>query len=243
MEDIFAEWLKRTALPRGLTCDFCLRESFLEKTTVCDRCLSRLPFNDGNICLKCGRKTVLPTPCCNECSGRELHFDIARSVFTYSSPINAAIMRLKYEGERYLAEDFAKYLADAYRRAAVECDVIIFIPIEEDRKRKRGYNQAEVIARALSDEISLPVVGDVLYKKRRTESQVGLTLKQRLINLSGSFGVRNRSEIEGKRILLIDDVMTTGTTVSVASEKLRSSGAAKIFVLTVASVEFSPEFI
>ena len=106
----------------------------------------------------------------------------------------------------------------------------------EKRKKTRGYNQAELLANAFSLKTHIPVLSDVLYKRRDTESQVNMTQKERLMNLSGSFGVRNSGAIKGKSVLFIDDVLTTGATADCCAFALKRAGAASVFVLTVASV-------
>ena len=98
------------------------------------------------------------------------------------------------------------------------------------------YENAKLLANAFSLKTHIPVLSDVLYKRRDTESQVNMTQKERLMNLSGSFGVRNSGAIKGKSVLFIDDVLTTGATADCCAFALKRAGAASVFVLTVASV-------
>ncbi len=235
--DEFKDKIRNLFFPPAFTCSFCGREVFGGKT-VCEECEKTLPYNSGSICEKCGRKTLNPVSYCDNCAGKELHFDIARSAYVYKPPISQAIQRLKYENSRYLAREFAKEMAKTYYKTFMVCDGIVCVPMTERHRKKRGYNQSALIAVALSEELDLPFFEDVIQKKRETKSQVGLTQKERIINLSGSFSIKNRSMIEGKRLILTDDVLTTGTTAEFISEKLVNAGAASVFVLTVSSVDF-----
>lgn len=234
------EVLRKVFFPSDYTCLFCGREIFSGRS-VCEDCKKTLPYNDGYICDKCGRKTFAPVSYCDSCKGKELHFDIARSAYTYEKPINYALMNLKYNNFKYLAREFAKDLKKVYLKTFYPCDVITFVPTSKEKLKERGYNQSEMMAVALSKELSLPVICDAVIKTRNTESQVGLNQKERLINLSGSFSVKNRKDIKDKTVLLIDDVFTTGTTATLVSEKLKNAGATSVFVLTVASVFFRPK--
>ena len=229
--------LRHIFYPEAYTCSFCKRETFSGRA-ICDDCKKTLPYNDKYICDRCGRKTVSAVAYCDSCAGKDLHYDLARSVFTYESPVSTAIMNLKYNNFRYLARDFAKEMARVYLKSFYPCDVVACIPNSKEKMKERGYNQSELIARALAEELSLPFSVSAIVKTRDTESQVGLTQKERLINLSGSFSVKNKSEIKDKTVLLIDDVLTTGTTVELVSEKLKSAGAKGVFVLTVCSVYY-----
>ena len=236
----FKKKLIEFIFPPALTCSFCGREVFTNEP-ICADCKDILPKNDGFYCEKCGRRTRIPTNYCEYCSGRLINFDIARSAYIYDYPVNNAIQNLKYNNMRFFAREFAKEMAKVYYKACVVCDGITCVPMSDKRKRKRGYNQSALIAEALSDELGLPFFEDVIIKQRDTKSQVGLSQKERIINLSGSFSIKNRSLIKGKKLILVDDVFTTGTTVNLISEKLKNAGAEYVFALTVSSVDMKKE--
>jgi ComF family protein len=146
-------------------------------------------------------------------------------------------MRFKYGGEKYLREFFAEELKPVFLKHVGYADVIVYVPTTNKKVRQRGYNQGEVLAREFSKFSQIPVV-DAIQKIKETESQVGLTLKERRENLKGSFKVVDKKAVKDKRVLIIDDVMTTGSTVETIAEKLKSAGAREVIVLTVASVNF-----
>lgn len=227
--------LKEILFPRALTCSLCRREVFHDEP-FCKECISSLPYNDGPICDHCGRKTSSAAAYCDSCREKNIQFDKARSPFCYEKPISYALQRLKYENAKFLAEDLAPYLVRTYLTEFWTVDCIVFAPMTEKRKKARGYNQAELLVNAFSGKTNIPVLPDVLYKRRETESQVNMTQKERLMNLSGSFGVRNAGSVKGKSVLFIDDVLTTGATADCCAFALKRAGAASVYVLTAASV-------
>ena len=227
--------LKEILFPRALTCSLCRREVF-HGEPFCKQCIASLPYNDGPICDHCGRKTSSAAAYCDSCREKNIQFDKARSPFCYEKPISYALQRLKYENAKFLAEDLAPYLVRTYLTEFWTVDCIVFAPMTEKRKKARGYNQAELLVNAFSGKTNIPVLPDVLYKRRETESQVNMTQKERLMNLSGSFGVRNAGSVKGKSVLFIDDVLTTGATADCCAFALKRAGAASVYVLTAASV-------
>ena len=216
------------------TCQACGREIFDGKY-FCDKCLKKLPYNDGTICDHCGRKTISPVDYCTTCSNTLVSFDKARSVFCYEKPISSLIKGFKYDGKRYLVEVFAYYLSLTYYKNCTPCDIVTFVPMTEKAKKKRGYNQSELLANEFAKLVSLKVES-ILVKEKDTDRQAKLDRKGRLKNLSGAFRVINRKIIKDKSVLIVDDVTTTGATAEVISEKLKKAGAKQVFVLTIASV-------
>ena len=227
--------LRETFFPEKLTCSLCRREIFGD-SPFCKDCLDALPRNDGAICDHCGRKTSARVSYCDSCREKNLSFDVARSPFLYEPPVSYALQKLKYDNAKYFARDFAPELVRTYLAEFWTCDAVVFTPMTGKREKKRGYNQAKLLAEAFSERTGIPLLTDVLYKKRETESQVGMTQKERFINLSGSFGVRHSREVAGKNVLLVDDVLTTGATAECCAAALRRAGAERVCVLTVASV-------
>ncbi len=231
----FKKNILELVFPRKTTCNFCRREVF-GNTALCEDCKNSLPYNDGFFCFRCGRKTPNPTEACESCSGKEWFVEKARSAFCYDAPISYAIQKFKYENGRYFGEFFAQYLFPLYLKSFPACDCIIPVPVSEERMKERGFNQSLILAEYLSEKTGVPIYDDVVYKKRETEHQVGLSAKERLNNLSGSFAVKHGKEIEGKICLIVDDVLTTGSTANVIAKQLKKHGATDIYLITVASV-------
>ena len=164
-----------------------------------------------------------------------LNVDKARSAYDYLSPISNLIMQLKYFDRQFLADFFANELANLYRKNYFNADFICFVPMTDKAKRKRGFNQGELIANALSCKVGVPVK-NILTKVKETPRQAKLSREQRLKNLKGCFKAQPKKEIDGKVILLVDDVLTTGATSETVAETLKKKGAKAVYLLTVASV-------
>ena len=228
------ECLKNIFFPRNLTCSCCGRESFTGGI-LCERCLEKAERNDGFICDHCGVKTAAGEAYCPRCKNKLTSFDKARSAFVYGEVTGLLVQKLKYGGEKYLAEEFAKELYRLFVVSVSHADGIVCVPMSEKREKSRGYNQSKLIAEALAKLSSVPFL-DVTVKKRETESQVGKNYGERRKNLEGSFGVKNKSEVKGKRLVIADDVTTTGSTAEVLAAALKHAGAEEVFVLTFASV-------
>ena len=162
----------------------------------------------------------------------------ARSFGYYTAELSRLIQGLKFQGRR----DFTKLLVPLLARAfwdswkREDFDLIVPVPLHIKRKRDRGYNQSELLARMLAREIAIPC-SRALIRARSTLPQVGLTDSQRLENVRQAFRCVNRQQIYERCILLIDDVMTTGATAASASGSLLAAGARRVSVLTVARAE------
>ncbi len=228
--------VKSFLFPKNLTCSVCGRENFNDKA-ICDKCLSDIKLNDGNICSYCGRATKYSVDRCDYCKGKDLHFDLCRSLYVYGDNIGTLVKKLKYGGKKYLAEVFSSPSAEKIKAEIPPYDFITFVPRYERIFQKREYNQGELIANGIAKKLDKECL-QVLYKKKKTSSQVGLGEKKRLENLSGSFGVFDADKIKGKTILVVDDVLTTGSTLETISKVLKSKGAKAVYLFTVAFVDF-----
>lgn len=223
--------------PLDITCNSCGRENFSGKP-FCEQCEKILPrLSEGSVCSHCGRKIPYEASRCDSCSGRDTFFDIAVSVFDYAEPVNKLITALKYEGKRYISRIFAQDLCNVYNKNFLNCDFVLYVPMTALREKTRGYNQARLLAEEFSYLSGVPLEHDVVYKRRETVRQATLSFAERQKNLKASFGVKNRKRLRGKRVLLIDDVMTTGATVESVCALLKKYGASFVAVLTLASVQ------
>ncbi len=215
-------------------CVNCGKEIFSGKY-FCDECEGKLPIIDKYYCEHCGRKLKAPSSYCTSCKEKMLNVDKARSVYDYQKPISNLIMQLKYYDRRYLARFFGEELSSVYLKNYLNADYLCFIPMTEKSKKKRGFNQGELIANALSEKIDVPVK-QVLIKTKDTPRQAKLSREERLKNLKGSFKATSKGEIEGKTFVVVDDVLTTGATGEAVAEILKKKGARTVYLLTVASV-------
>lgn len=165
-------------------------------------------------------------------------FARARAVCRFEGTARELVHRLKYGDRVELSLTLGRMMAQAGRELAADADLVLPVPLHRTRLWRRRFNQAAALARAVSRETGLPLATMPLTRIRRTRQQVGLTRTQRADNLQGAFHVSTamRGLVEGRRILLVDDVLTTGATVNAASRALLRAGASAVDVLTFARV-------
>lgn len=160
----------------------------------------------------------------------------------YAPPLDQAIHALKYEGKRRMAEPLGRLLAETYRRdirRRLRPTAVLPVPLHTRRQADRGYNQSALLARALSGEIGLPLVEDALRRPRNTPPQVGLSAAQRRQNVAGAFEcLPGHPLVEGRALLLLDDVCTTGATLAAGAEALLAAGARQVWGLALARPSF-----
>ncbi len=215
---------------------------------VCQECLDGFSRIPQKICAVCG----LPLPDIAEAPGEALRcsachletyaFDRARSFAVYENEVVRAIVMLKFERIEPLARWFAKRLAEIYtRNAEILCaDVVVPVPLHRDREKERGYNQAELLSKPLAKLLRLPHRGVLLVRTRPRPAKLVLTLHERWAAVRGAFETRPGSQVDNLRVLLLDDVMTTGATLDACSKALRDAGAKSVVALTVARAAHNP---
>ncbi|NLK17096.1 MAG: ComF family protein [Clostridiales bacterium] len=228
IKESFLEFL----FPQGLACPACGDE--LAEGLLCPNCQSGIaPI--GKPCTRCGRNMLGGGGYCSGCKGRIPHFDGCLSACEYDGAAKALLGRLK-NGHRYAAEAIAALMLDALKGSAFEFDVVTCVPITPRVKRLRGYNQSLLLAQIIAQSLGKELDGESLIKARDTAFQKDLPASQRQSNIGGAFKLAKRGAFEGRRVLLVDDVMTTGSTLSECAKTLKKGGAQKVFCLTFASV-------
>ncbi len=223
--------MKRLLFPaRCPGCDDILPWAFSDGT-FCDECLPEVVYNTGRICHCCG-KPIPPghSDLCRDCKNESRYILQGRGAFIYTGPLKLAMYRLKYSGRKayatYLAAESIKIYGGWIKKLSP--DVIIPIPMFSDKMKKRGYNQAEVFAKALSKLISVPVRTDILKRSKNTIPQKGLDRENRRKNIKNAFKIV-QSSVKFNCVLLVDDIYTTGTTVDEAARVLNEAFGARIF--------------
>lgn len=173
---------------------------------------------------------------CYHCTDAEPHFTAARCAARFEGVLPRLVHAFKYDEALWLAGDLAELLEACWNTHFQDrrCDGVVPVPLHPARRRARGYNQAALLAEALARRIGRPVLPGALHRMRATETQTHLTARERLHNVSGAFESGPRRRLEGRRILLVDDVMTTGATVSECAKALKKGGAAEVLVVTLA---------
>lgn len=227
-------------------CQICReREAGVDESYLCQACRTA-PFNLQPVvppfCERCGLtfegEVDQPFQCFN-CRDQALHFRAARSAVKFSGLAREVIHRYKYTQALWFEPFLAELLIGAVRTAEGEnlsknWDCIVPIPLHWLKRRQRSFNQAERLARRLSRATGLPVQTRWLRRRRLTRSQTTLSRSQRAENVARAFAYRPGSPLDGQRILLVDDVLTTGATASACAGLLLKNGAAQVDVWTVA---------
>jgi len=211
---------------------------------VCYTCLDSLQPLSGAICQKCGRPFVsVPASTggqllCHLCRRDAYGFDVARSFAAYNDPMVRAIVLLKYHAVTPLGGWFAARLAEMIAREpeTFAADVVVPVPLHASRLRERGYNQADLIARPLARRLGLPLRTYLLVRTKPRPNKLKLTRKERWQTVRGAYAMRADSKIDKVRVLLVDDVFTTGATLDACARVLRQAGASRVVALTVARV-------
>jgi ComF family protein len=220
----------------------------ISRLPVCLPCLAEIHAITGGVCSICGERVFSPHAPdvaeirCELCRRLEPPFVKAAAYGSYEGGLRELIHLLKYEQVRPAAVVLGRMLAEAVSGLEPGWTqnpvVVVPVPLHTRKLRQRGFNQSELIAHhALklgAGSGRLVLRSRILERRRETQSQIGLTRHQRRENLRGSFAVARPQEIAGREILLVDDVFTTGTTVSECARVLRRAGASKVFVATVA---------
>ena len=206
----------------------------------CRQCWDRLKPIPGPVCPRCGRPFASPTALlhsprhqCGSCRARPMALTQIWSLFPYQPPLKEAITLFKYRGKLSLTRPLAQAMLEALP-ALPTLDAIIAVPLHPQRLRDREYNQSLLLANRLSHHTKIPLLLGCLLRIRPTVPQTSLTRKERLTNLHRAFSIANPVHLQGKRILLVDDVLTTGTTLHECAKTLRRAGSGPVYGLTLA---------
>lgn len=218
--------------PEGLSCLSCNREIVPSNISLCSKCREALPLLPKFRCSKCDAITNEDTYVCDLCKSTPMVFDKNYSAFDYSGSIKKLLLGLKYHGAKYNARTLSYLLYEKYCSIKQHFDIVIPVPLHENRIRDRGYNQTELLLEAFVDN-GVNVRSDLLVRIIDTPHQAGLSRVDRLSNLKAAFSITNRRDIKGRDVLLIDDVFTTGSTVDECARVLLSARAHSVTVLTL----------
>jgi len=173
---------------------------------------------------------------CSHCQKSRTAFDMARSAVRYRGSVCAILQSLKYSKQTFLVPDLLPFLSGCVSThySKVFFDGVVFVPLYPRKERERTFNQARLLARALARAMDLPFLPNCLERTRYTVTQTDLDAAHRRANVRGAFAPLNRKWLDGRTLLLVDDVMTTGATVDECAKVLKEAGAAGVFVVTVA---------
>jgi competence protein ComFC len=219
-------------------CAIC-RENVRAGEYLCDQCEAKLIRIVAPFCQKCSEPfqgAITGTFTCANCAHREIHFEAAVAAYRSRGIVREIIHHFKYGRQIYLRHLVARWLCaamDDERLRGCRFDVVVPVPLHPTRQRERGFNQASLLAELLSAEVSTPLKF-LLERSRYTTTQTALDRAERMENLHNAFRLRKNMDVRGLRVLLIDDILTTGSTLSECSRILKSAGAISVHAVTAA---------
>lgn len=221
------------------TCTGCGGDLEADAHHVCWDCRASLRTIGPPQCALCGNPVegrIDHAYICYHCTQLQPAFDCARSALRFEGVAAELIHAFKYREALWLQDDLVELLEVCVHVhfSSGDFDALACVPLHHVRQRERGYNQARLLADGLARRLGKPVWPRVLKRVRPTGTQTHLTARDRVTNVKGAFGVRRAERVRGKRILLVDDVMTTGATTSECARALKQAGAAVVSVVTLA---------
>jgi len=216
----------------------------ISRVPLCDECLAEIRPVRAPQCILCGDRLasaqlLIGDGRCVSCRDHEPDFDRAVSFSEYKVALRGLIHLLKYEGVTSAAKPLGQMLADAIAELSASGDstpLLVPVPLHRGRRRSRGFNQAELLAHAAAGHFTdkLEIASQVLVRHRETISQVGLSREERIENMHDAFRVSDPGRVRGRSVIVVDDVMTTGTTLSECARVLKRAGAERVWAATVA---------
>lgn len=219
--------------PLDCTCDVC-GDELVEDTRyrLCSECIEKLPFVRGHICLNCGVPLKDESDYCNRCQNQKSAFVKNRSPLVYDGEVKKLIYKLKFGKKTYIAQTLGALMADKFIECGMDSEIVVFVPMTDEEVKKRGFNQAELLAYEVGNRLNIAVL-PALVKVKDTSQQKELKGKDRANNLDGAFACAFE-QVKGRKILLIDDIFTTGATANECAKTLLKAKAREVCVLTAA---------
>ncbi len=214
------------------TCGGCKRTGL----RWCEACQQQVIRITGPVCTRCGDpldgQADVPLLCPN-CQDHPPEYQAVRSFAAFGGPLREAMHRLKYQRDIGIGEALSKHLIELYNELKWGIDLVTPVPLSAKRARERGYNQSGLLARPLAYAVQKPYQPSILMRSRDTRSQVGLGANERRQNVEGAF-TASTAQVKEKVVLVIDDVMTTGSTINACTQALLRAGASAVYGLTLA---------
>ena len=229
----FADKIADAIAPVEFSCMVCGAEVF-DGLGFCNHCKKSVVYNNGKTCKRCGVGIDGEEDYCGNCMFDKVHFDKSYAVFSYEGAVQNAILKMKFGNAGRYAKVFAKYLAFLAKKNELEFDAVTFPPMSAKSKRQRGYNQSQLMAMYFCELMDCnDLLIDALAKVKETERQEKLNKSERKTNLIGAYKVQ--ADVKGKRVLVIDDVKTTGATLNECAKALKKAGAVSVVGLMLSA--------
>lgn len=207
--------------------------------SLCDSCVRTLHWNNQRSCSKCGkilREDYQPS-LCTDCLILKHSFEKGFACIEYGNAERDLIHNFKYKDKAYLGRKLSEMMYDRIDVEDLELDLLIPVPMHKKKQNKRGYNQSEILAKGLSKAMKIPCHNNLLIREQNTEPMSSLDAEARRENVKNAFTVPARwvTMVQGKNILLVDDIFTTGSTADACSGVLLKNGANKVYIFCLAA--------
>lgn len=236
-----ASIVKDAVYPEDITCDCCGGELVADtRYRLCAKCIERMPFVDGHRCLACGVPLDDESDYCNRCQNDRGVYVKNRSPLVYDGEARRMIYALKFGKKQYIAQTLGALMADEYLKSDMQADILVFVPMNAKEEKKRGFNQSALLAYEIGARLNIPVL-PALVKVRDTSQQKELKGKDRACNLEGAFACVFE-QVKNRKIVLIDDIFTTGATANECAKALLKAKAREVSVLTCAVTKLKTTF-
>lgn len=202
---------------------------------ICKTCKQKLPYIKEPKCKKCGKSIEgEEVEYCYDCSRHQHEYEQGVAVFEYDDQIKASIYRFKYKNKREYADFYVQEIIRCYGDKIKNWnpDVLIPIPLHKSKYKKRGFNQAEIVAKKIGKKLQIPVANKVLIRQKKTMPQKELSTKERQNNVKRAFKIVD-NKVKLQVVVLIDDIYTTGSTIDAATRVLKESGVYKVYCISI----------
>ena len=206
---------------------------------ICPPCFQKLSFTNPPTCKKCGKEVIGDsTEYCFDCFRKRKSFEYGIALLNYDDSSRHSMARIKYGGRKEYMEFYGEAMAVRYEKRIerMRADALIPVPVHKDRLKARGFNQADPLARSIACSLKqpVPVLGNILVRNKKTMPQKDLSPEERLKNLSEAFEVKKENIPDGiKRVILVDDIYTTGSTAEACTRVLLEAGIEQVYLLNV----------
>ncbi|MFT4144645.1 MAG: ComF family protein [Mobilitalea sp.] len=221
-------------------CPVCMEIATPKGNRVCPNCKGRLPYIQEPRCLKCSKPLeVEEKEYCSDCESKDFHFNRGYAVWVYNKMMMQSISAFKYKSKKEYAAFYTEEIITHYKKQLVKLnlDGIVPVPLHRTKYRERGYNQATLLAKGIGEELDIPVLNDLLIRTKKTVPQKTLNDVERLHNLMEAFQYNKetksvfRSDLS--RVLLVDDIYTTGSTMEACTNVLKENGIKEVYFMVL----------
>lgn len=208
-----------------------------EEERICDSCIEELPYVTEPRCKKCSKPLDNETnDLCYDCTKNEHSYSRGWALWLYTGDIKNALKRFKYNNNSNYGKIFSKEVVTLYKKEIeeVSIDLIIPVPLHPKKQKKRGYNQAAIIGSNIAESLNISYSSNYVTRIIDTKDQKNLSDKERVHNMKKAFKIVDPNQIKHKRVLICDDIYTTGNTINSLSKELLENGAEEVFFITLA---------